>query len=82
MKNILNTTDLKGKNLNNINEIPFLPIEFFKTDQIICNGQKIEEIFLSSGTTGNQSKHLVTDLGIYKNSFQKSFQQFYGNISE
>ena len=35
---------LKGKNPNNINEIPFLPIEFFKTDQIICNGQKIEEI--------------------------------------
>ena len=73
---------LKGNHPNNINEIPFLPIEFFKTEQIICKGQKIEEIFLSSGTTGNQSKHLVTDLGIYKNSFRKSFQQFYGNISE
>ena len=73
---------LKGKNPNNINEIPFLPIEFFKTDQIICNGQKIEEIFLSSGTTGNQSKHLISDLGIYKKSFRKSFDQFYGNISE
>ena len=73
---------LKGRNPNNINEIPFLPIEFFKTDQIICNGQKIEEIFLSSGTTGNQSKHLISDLGIYKKSFRKSFDQFYGNISE
>ena len=73
---------LKGKNPNNINEIPFLPIEFFKTDQIICTGQKIEEIFLSSGTTGNQSKHLISDLEIYKNSFRKSFHQFYGNISE
>ena len=73
---------LKGKNPNNINEIPFLPIEFFKTEQIICTGQKIEEIFLSSGTTGNQSKHLISDLEIYKNSFRKSFHQFYGNISE
>jgi len=73
---------LKGKNPNNINEIPFLPIEFFKTEQIICTGQKIEEIFLSSGTTGNQSKHLISDLEIYKNSFRKSFQKFYGNISE
>lgn len=73
---------LKRKKPNNINEIPFLPIEFFKTDQIICNGQKIEEIFLSSGTTGNQSKHLISDLEIYKKSFRKSFQQFYGNISE
>ena len=73
---------LKGSHPNNINEIPFLPIEFFKTEQIICNGQKIEEIFLSSGTTGNQSKHLISDLGIYKKSFRKSFDQFYGNISE
>ena len=73
---------LKGKNLNNINEIPFLPIEFFKTEQIICTGQKIEEIFLSSGTTGNQSKHLISDLGIYEKSFRKSFHQFYGDISE
>ena len=73
---------LKGRNPNNIHEIPFLPIEFFKTEQIICNGQKIKEIFLSSGTTGKQSKHLISDLEIYEKSFQKSFHQFYGNISE
>lgn len=73
---------LKGRNPNNINDIPFLPIEFFKTEKIICTGQKIEEIFLSSETTGNQSKHLISDLEIYKTSFRKSFQQFYGNISE
>ena len=73
---------LKQKNPKNINEIPFLPIEFFKTEQIICKGQKIEEIFLSSGTTKIQSKHLISDLKIYEKSFQKSFYQFYGNISE
>ena len=73
---------LKRSHPNHINEIPFLPIEFFKTEQIICNGQKTEEIFLSSGTTGKQSKHLISNLGIYKKSFQKSFQKFYGNISE
>ena len=73
---------LKAKSPKNINDIPFLPIEFFKKEQIICNGQKIKEIFLSSGTTGNQSKHLISDLEIYEKSFQKSFHQFYGNISE
>jgi len=73
---------LKAKSPKNINEIPFLPIEFFKTEQIICTGQKTEEIFLSSGTTGNQSKHLISDLEIYKKSFRKSFDEFYGNISE
>ena len=73
---------LKAKSPKNINEIPFLPIEFFKTEQIICTGQKTEQIFLSSGTTGNQSKHLISDLEIYKKSFRKSFDEFYGNISE
>ena len=73
---------LKGKNPNKLTDIPFLPISFFKEEQIICQGQKIEEIFLSSGTTGNQSKHLVSDLSIYKTSFRKSFELFYGDITD
>jgi phenylacetate-coenzyme A ligase PaaK-like adenylate-forming protein len=73
---------LKGEYPRNIYEIPFLPIEFFKTQQLICNGQKIEEIFLSSGTTGDQSRHLVSDLSIYQKSFSKSFELFYGEITD
>ena len=73
---------LKGKNPNKLTDIPFLPISFFKEEQIICKGQKIEEIFFSSGTTGNQSKHLVSDLSIYKKSFRKSFELFYGDITD
>ena len=73
---------LKGRTPRNIKEIPFLPIEFFKSEQIICQGYKIEEIFLSSGTTGDQSKHLVSDLSIYEYSFRKAFQLFYGDITE
>ena len=73
---------LKGEIPKKLEEIPFLPIEFFKTEQIICVTQKIEEIFLSSGTTGNQSKHLVSDLSIYKNSFRNAFQLFYGDITD
>ena len=73
---------LKGEIPKKLEEIPFLPIEFFKTEQIICKGEKIEEIFLSSGTTGNQSKHLVSDLSIYENSFRNAFQLFYGDITD
>ena len=73
---------LKGEDPTNIYEIPFLPIEFFKNQQLICNGQKIEEIFLSSGTTGDQSRHLVSDLSIYQKSFTKSFELFYGEITD
>ena len=73
---------LRGKHPENINAIPFLPVEFFKTEQIICQGQAIEEIFLSSGTTGEQSKHLVSNIELYKSSYQKAFQLFYGDITD
>ena len=73
---------LKGETPNNILKIPFLPIDFFKKEQLICKGRGIEEIFISSGTKGEQSKHLVSDVSIYKDSFLKSFELFYGNISE
>ena len=70
-------------NINDISEIPFLPIEFFKSKRIISGTDKEKEVFLSSGTTGMvQSKHYVTDLDIYKTSFNKSFNLFYGNPEE
>ena len=73
---------LKGETPDNIFEIPFLPIEFFKIEQVICQGKGVEEVFLSSGTTGDQSKHLVAEMSIYKKSYLKTFQQFYGDIQE
>lgn len=73
---------LKEKTPVNIYEIPFLPISFFKTDQIICQGKAVEEIFLSSGTKGKQSKHLVSDISLYKQSYLKSFKLFYGDITQ
>ena len=66
--------------VTNINDIPFLPIEFFKLNKIITGKDKEKVIFLSSGTTGAiQSKHYITDLKIYKTSFLKSFNIFFGN---
>ena len=47
---------LKGKIPANIYEIPFLPIAFFKQEQIICQGKGMEKIFLSSGTTGEHKQ--------------------------
>ena len=73
---------LKGKAPNNIFEIPFLPISFFKTEQIICQGRAVEEVFLSSGTSGDQSKHLVSDILLYRESYLKAFELFYGDITQ
>ena len=66
-----------------INQIPFLPIEFFKTHQI-KTGEFIEQqVFLSSGTTGQtQSKHYIKELSLYENSYNKAFKHFYGSIEE
>lgn len=63
--------------------IPFLPIQFFKTHEILSVQHEPEIVFTSSGTTGNQtSRHIVTDLNIYEQSFRKGFQQFYGDIED
>lgn len=74
---------LIGKNPENVNsykEIPFLPIEFFKSKKVIADRKKPEIIFTSSGTTGKlTSSHYVTDLDIYEKSFTEGFKRFYGN---
>ena len=82
-KQYVDLLDVNYKKISNINEIPFLPIEFFKTHKILSNSKKIKQIFYSSGTTTSiRSKHYITDLNIYKESFIKSFNYFYGNISK
>lgn len=66
-----------------IEKIPFLPIEFFKSQQVICGDKTFESIFLSSGTTGEtQSKHYVKDVTVYEQSFVKGFEQFYGKLTD
>jgi phenylacetate-coenzyme A ligase PaaK-like adenylate-forming protein len=67
--------------IKTIQDIPFLPIQFFKTHKILSSEDNIKATFTSSGTTSNViSKHYVTNLETYKQSFTKGFQQFYGNI--
>ncbi|WP_434037459.1 acyl transferase [Formosa sp. 4Alg 33] len=64
-------------------DIPFLPIEFFKTRDILSSTEAVQCTFSSSGTTGSvTSKHLVTDTSIYEDSFRKGFAQAYGDIKD
>lgn len=73
--------DKHPQNVKKIADIPFLPIEFFKSKKIISSTQKEEIIFSSSGTTGSvTSKHFVTDLRLYEQSYLKAFTHFYGAI--
>lgn len=66
-----------------IEKIPFLPISFFKLHEVMDKNKTPEITFTSSGTSGQiTSKHLVSDLKIYENSFNLGFQNFYGNIED
>ena len=61
----------------------FLPISFFKSNTIITTEFEPETVFESSGTTQTiNSRHLVKDVSIYKDSFFKAFELFYGDIND
>jgi phenylacetate-coenzyme A ligase PaaK-like adenylate-forming protein len=74
---------INPQKVKSLHQIPFLPIQFFKTHAVVSNTNAIEETFTSSGTTGMiTSKHLVTDATIYEESYRKAFSQFYGTIED
>jgi phenylacetate-coenzyme A ligase PaaK-like adenylate-forming protein len=69
--------------VKSIQQIPFLPIQFFKSHSVVSNTNLIQATFTSSGTSGMiTSKHLVTDVSVYEESYRKGFSQFYGNIED
>ena len=81
-------------NVKAILDIPYLPIQFFKSHEILSSTETIQETFTSSGTTSPlipkggilhepiRSKHFVTDVSIYEQSYRKGFSEFYGNIED
>ena len=69
--------------VKSLQQIPFLPIQFFKSHQVVSNSDSIQETFTSSGTTGMiTSKHLITDVTLYEDSYRNAFSEFYGNIED
>ena len=63
-----------------LNEIPFLPIEFFKQRAILSDKfDHAAAIFKSSGTGGDaRSTHYVADLNVYKKSFSLAYRHAIG----
>lgn len=69
--------------VKSLGQIPFLPIQFFKSHKVVSNENSVQKTFTSSGTTGiATSKHFVTDVSLYEESYRKGFSQFYGNIED
>ncbi|WP_114748845.1 LuxE/PaaK family acyltransferase [Pleomorphovibrio marinus] len=72
------------KNVSYLEDIPFIPIEFFKSHKVYCSDQHLEEgFFSSSGTTGmQQSKHYYWSMEFYLSHCQRLFESQYGPIDE
>lgn len=73
----------KPENTTQSNQIPFLPISFFRTHKVVSFSEEPKGFFKSSGTTSNlQSKHWIRDYDIYERSFTKAFERFFGKADD
>lgn len=81
-------TFLKGlgvrpDSINDLYDIPFMPIAFFKNHKIKTGEWQTETIFTSSGTTGiTTSTHEVADLNFYLAHAERTFEFFFGKITD
>ncbi|TGE08552.1 long-chain-fatty-acid--protein ligase [Hymenobacter fodinae] len=67
-----------------LEDIPFLPIEFFKTHDVRTDAADWtpQETFLSSGTTQQQrSHHFVREPLLYRRHAARIFEQYYGPLT-
>lgn len=79
----VNTLSVVGDEVKSIRNIPFLPVGLFKTHTITSTSFEPEMVFESSGTTQTvNSRHLVKDLSLYRESFLRAWQLFYGPVQE
>ncbi|ROI14049.1 LuxE/PaaK family acyltransferase [Epilithonimonas hominis] len=71
--------NINPSSINQVSDIPFLPIEMFKNHLVLDKNAEAENYFQSSGTTQmNRSKHYIADFSLYEESIYKSFEQFIG----
>lgn len=82
-RDFCNFLNIEKGSVKSLKQIPFLPIQFFKSHEVLSSSDAIEETFTSSGTTGMiTSKHLITDVSLYEESYRNAFSEFYGNIED
>ncbi len=82
-KAFVDTLGIHASGVYHTNQIPFLPISFFKTHKVVTGEFQETLVFESSGTTGqSNSHHYVADAELYETSFTKCIQEFYGDLSQ
>ena len=69
--------------VKSIRDIPFLPVQFFKSHEVIAEGFTAQKVFESSTTSGAiPSRHMVADIELYEQSYLKAFEIFYGDPAQ
>ena len=75
----LSLVEVRPETVRTFGEIPYLPIELFKTHKVYCGNAAPEAVFTSSATTGmTPSRHPMRSLALYEEVFRASFRTFYG----
>jgi hypothetical protein len=69
--------------VSSVEKIPFMPISFFKNHVIVSGNPAVQQVFESSGTTGQiRSQHHIADTDFYLRVCQQIFESYYGNLSD
>ena len=80
----LKARKIEVPSIQKLEDIPFLPIQFFKDSLVYCgNPNSASQTYSSSGTTGMiTSKHLLWSQEFYLNHAQRLFEQVYGPLTD
>lgn len=80
-REFVKTLGVDPEQVKTVEDIPYLPISFFKSHEVLMEGAKAEIEFQSSGTTGmERSTHRVADLDLYEHSSITAFEQLFGPL--
>lgn len=75
---------MKEEEIKTLEDIPFLPIRFFKEVEVVSTPVSEKPLVFMSSGTGEQgrSEHIVTDPSLYQQSYTLGFEQYFGNPKE
>ncbi len=82
-KTFIKHLGVSPERVSSLEDIPFLPVSFFKTHRVLREGLKAERIFRSSGTSEaeERAEHHVADIELYDRAWSEAFQRIYGHPS-
>jgi len=82
-KAFIENLGLPWQRITALQEIPFLPISFFKTHVVKTGHWTPQETFSSSGTSlQSLSQHAIYDINFYLDHSRRCFEYFFGPVTD